>query len=115
MRQFALMIAVSCTVAPAWAGEWRVLTGDEVRAALEERRLVYGTGAWQDFSASGRTLYNAGHESWGYWGVRDGKYCSAWPPSDLWACYALESDGEAIRFVGGAGEVTTGRYAEPED
>ncbi|NSY36821.1 hypothetical protein [Leisingera sp. ANG59] len=115
MRQFALMIALSCTVAPVWGGEWRSLSGEEVQAALEGQRLVYGSGAWQEFNASGRTLYNAGHDSWGYWGVRDGKYCSTWPPSDLWASYALESDGEALRFVGEGGDITTGRYAEPEE
>lgn len=114
MRQFALMIAVSLAVAPVWAAEWRVLTGDEVQAALEGRRLVYGDGAWQEFSASGRTLYHAGHDSWGYWGVRDGKYCSSWPPSDLWACYTLESDGQAVRFSGEGGDIATGRYADPE-
>ncbi|KIC08306.1 hypothetical protein RA19_20240 [Leisingera sp. ANG-M1] len=112
MRQFALMIAVSCAVSPVSAAEWRVLNGEEVQAALEGRKLVYGNGAWQEFRASGRTLYNAGRDSWGYWGVRDGKYCSTWPPSDLWACYALESDGAALRFVGDGGDVTTGRYAE---
>ncbi|MCB4455552.1 hypothetical protein [Leisingera sp. McT4-56] len=115
MRQIALMIALSSAVSPVWGGEWRSLSGEEVRAALEGKRLVYSSGAWQEFRASGRTLYNAGHDSWGYWDVRDGKYCSAWPPSDLWACYTLESDGEALRFVGESGEATTGRYAETEE
>lgn len=114
MRQIALMIAVSLAVSQVCAAEWRVLTGDEVQAALEGRRLVYGDGAWQEFSASGRTLYHAGHDSWGYWGVRDGKYCSSWPPSDLWACYTLESDGQAVRFSGEGGDIATGRYADPE-
>ncbi|KIC17548.1 hypothetical protein [Leisingera sp. ANG-Vp] len=112
MRQIALMIAVSCAVSPLWAAEWRVLSGEEVQAALEGRKLVYGNGAWQELRASGRTLYNAGQDSWGHWGVRDGKYCSTWPPSDLWACYVLESDGEALRFTGKSGDVTTGRYAD---
>ncbi|MBY6138568.1 hypothetical protein KUV26_03895 [Leisingera daeponensis] len=110
MRQFALMIALSSAVSPVSAGEWQRLSGDEVQAALEGRRLVYGSGAWQEFSAFGRTLYNAGRDSWGYWGVRDGKYCSSWPPLDLWACYALESDGDAVRFIGESGGITTGRY-----
>lgn len=115
MRQFALMIALSFAVSPVRGGEWRILNAAEVQTALEGRRLVYGSGAWQEFRASGRTLYNAGQDSWGYWGVRDGKYCSAWPPSDLWACYTLESDGEALRFVGEGGEATTGRYAETDE
>ena len=113
MRQIALMIALSSAVSPVWGGEWRVLNGAEVQGGAG------GAAGWSMAAApgrtstcSGRTLYNAGHDSWGYWGVRDGKYCSTWPPSDLWACYTLESDGEAIRFVGEGGDITTGRYAE---
>ncbi|UWQ34471.1 hypothetical protein K3555_08320 [Leisingera sp. M527] len=112
MRHIALMIAVSLTVSPLAAAEWRALSGEDVQAALAGRKLVYGSGAWQEFRASGRTLYNAGHDSWGYWGVRDGKYCSTWPPSDLWACFVLESDGAAMRFVDESGGITTGRYSE---
>ena len=43
---------------------WRPLTGDEIRDALMDRKLSYAN-AWQKFSASGRTLYNAGQDSWG--------------------------------------------------
>ncbi|WP_291727028.1 hypothetical protein [Leisingera sp. F5] len=112
MRHIALMIAVSLAVSPLSAAEWRVLNAEDVQAALEGRKLTYGSGAWQEFRASGRTLYNAGHDSWGSWGVRDGKYCSTWPPSDLWACFVLESDGEAFRFVGESGDITIGRYSD---
>ncbi|MEX0279708.1 MAG: hypothetical protein AB3N13_00810, partial [Arenibacterium sp.] len=52
------------------AEDWVTLDGAGVQAALESRTLIYDSGAWQDFRASGRTLYNAGSDSWGYWGVR---------------------------------------------
>jgi len=35
-----------------------------------------------------------------------------WPPSDLWACYDMERNKDVIRFVGEAGDLTDGRYAE---
>ncbi|WP_293577117.1 hypothetical protein [Phaeobacter sp.] len=114
MRQFAMMIAVSSAVSAlgsvASAEEWRLLTGPQAHVALEGKALVYDNGASQTFHASGRTLYNAGHDSWGSWAIRDGQYCSTWPPSNLWACYGLETDGTALRFVGEHGAITVGRY-----
>jgi len=98
-----------------WAGaqEWRALSGPDIAEALTGRILQYDSGAWQDFRASGRTLYNAGADSWGYWAVREDAYCSMWPPSDLWACYGVEASDDAIRFVGDApGDITTGRYTK---
>ena len=90
---------------------WQVLDGPGIRAALEGRKLAY-ENAWQDFRASGRTLYNAGRDSWGYWRVEDDRYCSMWPPSDLWACYRLERKGARIRFVGDTGDITEAVYAD---
>ncbi|MEO1733028.1 MAG: hypothetical protein AAFR45_05280 [Pseudomonadota bacterium] len=79
---------------------------------MTNKKLTYESGAWQDFRASGRTLYNAGEDSWGYWGVRGDQYCSMWPPSDLWACYDMARSGDVIRFIGASGDVTDGRYSE---
>ena len=101
----AVLLPSLCT-----AEEWRGLAGDEIRAALEGRRVVYESGAWQEFRTSGRTLYNAGRDSWGYWQVRGDTYCSMWPPSDLWACYRVEGTQDGIRFIGASGDVTEGRY-----
>ena len=95
----------------AMAEEWVALTGDEIRGALTDRKLVYAN-AWQDFRASGRTLYNAGADSWGYWQVRGDQYCSQWPPSDLWACYDMARSGERLRFIGQGGDTTEAAYAE---
>ncbi|NRB02249.1 MAG: hypothetical protein HRU30_03200 [Rhodobacteraceae bacterium] len=93
------------------AEDWTKLTGAEVHAALEGRTLQY-KNAWQDFRASGRTLYNAGRDSWGYWGVRDDQYCSMWPPSDIWACYDLERSGDKLRFVGDHNDITEAVYRD---
>lgn len=87
------------------------LTGEEIEAALIDRKLDYAN-AWQAFRASGRTLYNAGEESWGYWRVDGDQYCSLWPPSDLWTCYDLERQGTVLRFVGAGGDITVARYAD---
>lgn len=110
MRLAALGLAFLLPLA-AGADTWEPLTGDEVRTALEGRTLVYAN-AWQDFRASGRTLYNAGADSWGYWRVQGDQYCSQWPPSDLWACYGLERLGDRLRFVGAGDDITEAIYAD---
>ena len=95
----------------SFAEERRAMAGDEIASALTERALVY-ENATQRFYASGRTLYNAGQDSWGYWAVRGDQYCSQWPPSDGWDCYAMATDGTQLRFVGADGSTTDGVYAE---
>lgn len=110
MRRIALGLALMA--GPLWAGDFQTLDEAGVRAALEGRTLTYGSGAWQEFRASGKTLYNSGSPSWGNWRVQDGQYCSQWPPSDLWACYDMFSDGETVRFVGQAGDISDGRYSD---
>jgi hypothetical protein len=103
----ALLVA-----AEAQAEEWTALGGPEIRAALEGQKLIYGDGVWQTFQADGRTLYNAGRDSWGRWSVRDAQYCSTWPPNDLWSCYDIQRRGQMIRFIGRGGDVTDGRLAD---
>ncbi|MCI5095294.1 MAG: hypothetical protein MRY77_03170 [Rhodobacteraceae bacterium] len=96
----------------ARAEEWTALGGPEIRAALEGQKLIYGDGVWQTFQADGRTLYNAGRDSWGRWSVRDAQYCSTWPPNDLWTCYDIQRQGQMIRFIGRGGDVTDGRLVD---
>ena len=114
MRRQILVLAIGIAFGPgsALAADWQRLGGEAIRAALEGRRLVYDGGAWQSFNASGRTLYNAGRDSWGYWGVRDDRYCSVWPPSDLWACYDVDAAGDRVRFIGDGGDITEGIYRQ---
>lgn len=108
MRPIALILALIPAIWPgcAPAQDWQALDGAQIRVALEGRHLDYANGATQDFRASGRTLYNAGADSWGYWRVENDRYCSMWPPSDLWACYDLYKAGDRLRFVGAGGEAT---------
>lgn len=111
MRRFALTAALICA-SPAFADDnWLPMSGAEIETALTGRTLQYAN-AWQDFRASGRTLYNAGSDSWGYWGVQDDQYCSLWPPSDIWACYDMARKGDELRFIGESGDTTDAVYAD---
>lgn len=103
------LIAALLIASPAFAADWTAMSGAEIAEVLTDSKWDYG-GAWQDFRASGRTLYNAGEDSWGYWEVRGDKYCSNWPPAGGWACYAMEmKNRDMIRFVGESGDITEGQ------
>lgn len=106
-------LAVLALAGAASAEPWEQMTGAEIAAALTGRTLVYDSG-WQEFFESGRTLYNAGRDSWGTWRVEGDRYCSQWPPSDSWSCYAMSRDAAtgALRFIDPAGNATVGRLGE---
>ena len=110
MRRFALILALwpGCLAAE----EFKTLSGDEILAALSDRKLDYGGGVWQQFDSSMLTQYFSGRPSAGRWAVQGDQYCSLWPPSDLWACYDVLQKGDTIRFVDGAGGHTDGDYAQ---
>ncbi|MCT4555674.1 MAG: hypothetical protein N4A53_13380 [Pelagimonas sp.] len=105
-------LMAACLLLPcgAWAEDWQALADAEIRSALADQRLTYGS-AWQEFYASGRTLYNAEQDSWGDWAARGDQYCSQWPPAGGWACYDVLRLGDRIRFVGDSGDVTDGVLA----
>ena len=107
MWRNALVLLVLAT--PLAAEDWVALSGAEIETALTGKKLQYD-GAWQDFRASGRTLYNAGRDSWGYWAIRDDQYCSQWPPQALWDCYDVAAKSDQIRFIGAHNDVTDGVY-----
>lgn len=108
MRLIIVFWLVFCAPAAFADGEqWTPLSGDEITDTLTGRIVQYAS-ATQDFRVSGRTLYNAGRDSGGYWAVRGSQYCSLWPPQDLWACYDLQQQGDRLRFIGAAGDVTDG-------
>lgn len=95
------------------AQDWQPVPDEAgVRATLEGRKLTYDSGAWQDFRASGKTLYNSGRDSWGNWRAQGAQYCSQWPPAGDWACYDLLTSGDKVRFVGAGGDVTDGTYTD---
>jgi hypothetical protein len=98
------VLLVSCLVTPVRAEDWLVLD-----AALAARVLRYENGSTQNFVTDGPTLYEAGRrESWGKWWVEGGQYCSAWPPSDVAACYRVEAQGLDVRITGKGGNVSVG-------
>ncbi len=114
MRHFICAILIGMPMSlSAEDLNWMPMDGEEIREALTDRVLRYGT-SWQDFRASGRTLYNAGADSWGYWQVQNDQYCSQWPPSDLWACYAMDRRGDTLRFVSQAGDMIEAVYREQQ-
>jgi len=86
---------------------WQELNGVEIEKVLTGITLDYAF-TWQDFRASGKTLYNAGADSWGNWRVEGNQYCSQWPPRDLWDCYWVLRAGDHIRFTGKHGDITDG-------
>ncbi|WP_282158001.1 hypothetical protein [Shimia thalassica] len=112
MRRIALIFMGLASIAQA--DGWERLTGEGIQTALEGRILTYDA-AWQEFLPSGRTFYDAGHESWGYWAVRGDTYCSQWPPADGWACYAVDRRGTQIRFIGESGDATVGELRADQD
>ena len=111
LRKAAFVLLASANV--LMADEWKELSGDEIKEALTGVRLQYD-GAWQDFRASGRTLYNAGRDSWGYWDVRGDEYCSQWPPADGWDCYKMAAKPGMLRFIGHFGDVTDGEIQQSD-
>ena len=111
MRRFALIVLLIWPFTASAGDVWAPLSGSEIREALTGRTLQYET-AWQDFRASGKTLYNAGSDSWGNWRIEDDQYCSQWPPNDLWACYEMERSGDRLRFVGPNNDITEADYKE---
>ncbi|MEO0486031.1 MAG: hypothetical protein AAF092_08975 [Pseudomonadota bacterium] len=90
----------------------RPLTGPEIEAVLNDATVVYEGGEVQTFHTSGRTLYDNGRPSWGYWAVRGNQYCSQWPPADGWACYDVAGAHNTILFISETGFVTAGTFRE---
>jgi len=97
----------------AVAQDWIAMTGVQIRAALTDHTVIY-EAARQDFLASGRTVFNAGADSWGYWVVQGDQYCSQWPPSDRWDCYDMTRHGDLVRFLDSFGNATQGKIARLE-
>jgi len=100
---------------PAFA-EWKALGSDGIAAHLRGAEVVYDEDTWQQFLASGRTLYRVGQPpyvdaSWGDWRAENDRYCSRWSPGAQWDCYVVEVDGAGgIRFVDEWGNVSAGQF-----
>ncbi|WP_033838284.1 hypothetical protein [Mesorhizobium loti] len=88
------------------------MKGPEILAALKGAH-VQGDGWSQDFDDGGATSYTRGdsHQI-GRWDVRGDQYCSLWPPSDAWACYAMTIDSsnpahEQVTWISAEGSRST--------
>ncbi|MEM8792885.1 MAG: hypothetical protein AAGE80_14790 [Pseudomonadota bacterium] len=98
------LTAILILAALPLAAEETLLTGTEIDTLLAGR-TVTGEGTTQVFYPSGRTLYNDGHDSWGYWETRGDQYCSNWPPQQGWACYDVTTSPEGtVVFIGESGK-----------
>ncbi len=104
----AITVALGATPGRLMAQDFEPMTGAQIEAGLKNMILTYPGGELQSFFPSGRTLYDAGRPSWGYWEVRGDQYCSQWPPADGWACYDMDTNGTVLRFIGESGDVTPG-------
>lgn len=98
---------VPLLAAPLAAAE-RPLTGSEITAALAGRTVAGdqdGKPWQQSFQTGGQTLYTiAGSTTNGFWEVRGDQYCSQWPPSEAWDCYAITGEGDHVTFVSSSGK-----------
>ncbi|HUS55561.1 MAG TPA: hypothetical protein VMY41_16335 [Thermohalobaculum sp.] len=101
-----LFAAALLGVSPTTASDERALSGSEIIQLLAGAEVI-GAGNRQKFYESGRTLYNDGRESWGYWRVEGDRYCSQWPPQEGWACYDMrrweEGDRVWVGWIGNGG------------
>ena len=76
--------------APATASDARKLSGDEIKTLLPTITAVTETTR-QTFAANGDTEHtDSARTTMGRWRVQQDFYCSTWPPSDAWRCYAVE-------------------------
>lgn len=94
---------------------WVALKGKALLKGIAGHKVVYQNGATQTFSQSGDTQYDSGHLQPGHWKAEDDRYCSLWPPSEIWACYdvTISADGQGVRFIADDGSVTEGVFASP--
>ncbi|MEM9105709.1 MAG: hypothetical protein AAGC96_08635 [Pseudomonadota bacterium] len=82
---FLVLLAGSATASDA-----RKLTGAEIKTLLPTITAVTDT-TQQTFAENGDTLYtDPARTTKGRWRVQRDFYCSTWPPSDAWRCYAVE-------------------------
>jgi hypothetical protein len=91
----AFTFALLPTARSARAGDFVSGPKADIIAALAGRTAFDAGRAeprWrQFFNKDGTTLYigNAA-PSLGRWDIREGRYCSVWPPADNWVCYGVE-------------------------
>lgn len=105
----ALLFAPSV---PAFAQD-RALDGPHILSTLRGAEVT-GPDWSQSFLDGGATIYTSkGNQSNGRWDVRGDEYCSLWPPSDVWACYAMTiSATDDVTWISADGARTTGHLTK---
>lgn len=104
---FALLPGIAA--ADGWQ---RLLDDTAITEALAGQVVVYDAYTRQYFGPNGATQYFTERASDGRWAARAGQYCSVWPPSDTWACYDLEINGNQVRFTSADRSQSVGAFAE---
>ena len=111
-RLLIASLALCILASPAPAAD-RKLTGAEIELLLTGNTIdgeATKGRSLQYFDKSGATTYQdaGGQPSQGRWRMQGDKYCSNWPPSDGWSCYAVEGDPAAtpptVTFIGDSGK-----------
>ncbi|MEP1613493.1 MAG: hypothetical protein ABJL72_16430 [Roseobacter sp.] len=88
---------------------WHRMDGHRIKTVMTDKKLQYAH-AWQNFSVSGRTVFNAGADSWGRWRVQNSQYCSRRALQEVWTCYDMARSESKLRFIDGAGGVIEAEY-----
>ena len=102
-----MMVLPSFAVAEGWV---HLSQNDEITEALNDRTVRFDALTFQYFGAAGDTRFITERASDGNWAARGGQYCSVWPPSDFWACYDFQVNGDRVRFISSDGSVSEGVY-----
>lgn len=118
IRVASLLSAGLVALASGAAAAERSLTTAEITQLLSGNTVIGSSdkGEWrQYFDPAGDTTYARGSDapSRGAWQVKDGKYCSQWPPQSVWVCYAVTGDLDAhpatLTWIGDSGTRYPGR------
>lgn len=113
MRSLLFGFCALMALGGAARADEHVLAGSAILETLRGA-TVSGDGWSQSFPDGGATTYDRGGQvSNGRWDVRGDQYCSLWPPSDVWACYAMTIDeaGRTVTWIAADGSRTTGELA----
>ena len=100
LKSLVACAALCALLAPSAFAAERPLKGAEIDTLIKGNTVTGqsdGKGWKQTFTPSGDTIYSGGSRppSKGLWTIRGDKFCSQWPPSDSWACYAVTGDPDA--------------------
>jgi hypothetical protein len=98
---------------PVAAEGWVGVEGAALRDLLEQKDVRFDNGQEQLFFLGGITRFSHGWPNEGRWKVRDGEYCSNWPPEVEWHCLAVSADGARVRFEDAEHRVWLGEIVGP--